>query len=159
MTWQDRAYRWDGHRFRRIDGTVPIPLNPHVTETTVTAGELTLGPVADGYRTGTVTVTVTHRWGTPPATVRLRFTTSGGLEPTGPAWPSITTEPVGGYLISVPGPAPLTAQTRRYAFRQPAAAAGGEMTVAMMASWSAAGRSLAEAVPGSGVPVPVRTAG
>ncbi|GAB7045074.1 hypothetical protein JCM9534A_02000 [Catenuloplanes indicus JCM 9534] len=159
VTWQDRTYRWDGHRFHRSGGTAAIPLNPYVTETTVTAGELTLGPTVAGYRTGTLAVTVTHRWGTPPASVRLRFATTGGIEPTGPDWPSITDEPVGGYLVTVPAPAPLTAQTRQYAFRQPASVTGGQMTVAMMASWSAAGRSLAEAVPGSGATVAVHVTG
>ena len=71
--WQERGYRRSGGRFVQVSGPTRLAANPYVSETSVTAGELVLGPVTTGYRYGTVTVTVRHGWGTRPRHVLLHF--------------------------------------------------------------------------------------
>ncbi len=55
---QWRTYRWDGHQFRQVVGPTSFPVNPRVTDLTLTATNLAFGSPVQGYRTGTMTITV-----------------------------------------------------------------------------------------------------
>jgi hypothetical protein len=120
QVWQERAYRRVNGRFEQVSGPTRMPANPDVTETSVTAGELVLGPVLDGYRYGTVTVTVRNGWGTRPAHVLLGFSTGGALERAGTAWPPATTPPTASDIVMAVAPPPAGRGVRyTFAFRRP----------------------------------------
>ncbi len=55
---QWRTYRWPSHRFTQVGGPTTFPVNPRVTDLTVTATHLVFGPATQAGRTGTMTVTV-----------------------------------------------------------------------------------------------------
>ncbi|MEU4676482.1 hypothetical protein [Micromonospora sp. NPDC023737] len=59
---QWRTYTWNGDRFDQTAGPTKFGIDPRLTDLTLTAGDLVLGPPdAQGRRTGTVTVTVVNR--------------------------------------------------------------------------------------------------
>jgi hypothetical protein len=128
QTWQVREYGWNGQQFRQVSGPTAFPLNPAVTDTTVTAGDLVFGPPAAGIRRGTLTVTVRHLHGTRPHHLVLTMWPAPGIEPDGAAWPPVRTE---GPAIVVDLPTPATGGSASYtfAFRRPATASGGEFTI------------------------------
>jgi len=143
--WQTRGYRWRSGRFEQATGPTTMPANPAVTETTVSTRELTLGPVVEGYRYGTFSLTVAHRWGTRPAHILLRFFPSGGLERAGSSWPPVTTER-NAFTVTLAAPPAKGSITLTCAFRRPATSTGGHLTVEAY-GLSAGGSELAEAVP------------
>jgi hypothetical protein len=81
--WQDRGYRLMNGRFAQVSGPARMALNPYVTETSLSAGTLRLGPAADGYRYGTLDVTAEHVRGTHPSRLVLTFYLPDGLRPWG----------------------------------------------------------------------------
>lgn len=158
QTWQRRGYHWRHGRFAQCSGPTRMGANPAVTETTVSAGELILGPVVDGYRYGTLPVTVRHRWGARPATVRITFLLApGGLERAGTAWPPVTAED-SGFSVDVPAPAARSAALRTFAFRRAATGSGRTLDVGIT-GLSRSGNRLSEAVVwNNGVTATIRTA-
>ena len=154
--WQTRGFRWQHSRFAQVSGPTAMPANPAVTETRVTAGELVLGPVVDGYRYGTVPVTVAHRWGSRPPALTVYFSAPDGLERAGSAWPPVTVGP-GPFRITVDPPPARGSRTLRFAFRRPATVTGGDFEVALNGA-ARSGASLGEAVPfDNTAAVPIRT--
>jgi hypothetical protein len=133
--------------------------NPALTETSVTAGTIVLGPVVDGYRYGTLTVTVRHGWGTRPANVAIEFFPGSGLERAGSAWPPVTTPSTSrGVVVTVAAPPARGTATHTFAFRRPAAVSGRILEVEVYGTTAASVR-LAESNPwNNGVAVPIRTA-
>jgi hypothetical protein len=147
QTWQDRGYRWYGGRFHQVSGPTRMYANPSLTETSVTTRELVLGPVVGGYRYGTLTVTVGHRWGTRPRQLTIWFYPGTGLERAGTAWPTVTTPPGGtAFAVTVTAPPTRGTTTHTFAFRRPATIAGGTLDVEV-AGLKAAGSRLAESNP------------
>ena len=129
-----------------------------LTETAVSTGELVLGPAVDGFRYGTLKVTVAHRWGVPPDRTMLRFYLPTGLEPAGTAWPPVNTENGSIYLGVDPPPAGATT-SHTFAFRRPATLAGGQMD---LDSWGLGMKAtqLRESIPWNNTAtVTIRTAG
>jgi hypothetical protein len=58
---QWRTYDWNGERFTQVDGPTAWGPDPRLTDLTMTAGELVLGPAdPTGKRPGSVTLTVTN---------------------------------------------------------------------------------------------------
>jgi hypothetical protein len=147
QVWQDRGYRRENGRFEQVSGPTRMSANAYITETSVTAGELVLGPAVDGYRYGTLTVTVRNGWGTRPAHIVLEFGTSGGLERTGSAWPPVTA-PAQATSFPVTLAPPVAGGTVRYtfAFRAPVAAAGARVELGVSGT-NAKRAALAEANP------------
>ncbi|BCJ48444.1 hypothetical protein GCM10010168_76300 [Actinoplanes ianthinogenes] len=127
--WQTRGYALRHDRFVQVSGPTRMPVNPHVTETRVSAGPLTLGPPDHGYRYGTVDVTVTHRRGAVPRQVSLLFYPPAGLRRTGD-WPKTTAEP-DSFSVTVAAPPAGGSVTHTFAFRRPAAATGGELPIGL----------------------------
>ncbi|RKN17306.1 hypothetical protein D7147_21995 [Micromonospora musae] len=80
---QWRTYAWTGDRFDQTAGPTKFGVDPRLTDLTLTAGELALGPPdGQGRRTGTVTVTVVNRG--PVDVPRLGFDTLTSIgEPDG----------------------------------------------------------------------------
>jgi hypothetical protein len=132
--------------------------NPAVTETSVTAGELVLGPAIEGYRYGTLSVTVHHGWGTRPGHVLLGFHTTGGIERTGSAWSTVTGPPTAtDYIVTVPAPPTRGTARHTFAFRQPVTARGGTVAIEV-AGATTADVTLGEANPwNNGTTATVRT--
>ena len=159
-TWQDRGYRWYGGRFHQVSGPTRMNANPHVTETSVATGELVLGPAVDGYRYGTLTVTVQHQWGTTPRQLAIEFFPGTGLERDGAAWPSVSTPQGGtGFAVTVAAPPARSSATYTFAFRRPATISGGTLDVEA-AGTSTTGSRLSEANPwNNGATVTIHTAG
>ncbi|NJC70084.1 hypothetical protein HC031_10230 [Planosporangium thailandense] len=52
---QWRRYAWDGQRFHQVDGPTAFPRRPDLS---ITATDVTLGPLSNGVRHGSTTVTV-----------------------------------------------------------------------------------------------------
>jgi hypothetical protein len=98
MLWQTREYRWNGDRFRQVSGPTSFPVNPSVTETGATVGELVFGPATDGTRHGTLTVTVTYLRGARPDHLWLEFNVPADVQRDGSAWPPTTDNKYGGVL-------------------------------------------------------------
>jgi hypothetical protein len=147
QTWQVRGYRWNGHQFRQVEGPAAFPLNPSVTETTASAGDLVLGPAVDGFRHGMLTVTVRHVRGTRPHRLLLYLTPPAGVERDGSAWPPIQTDgPAAPIVVDVASPASGGSESYTFAFRRPATSTGGELTIEVRGS-NAAGRILGESNP------------
>ncbi|GAA2607860.1 hypothetical protein [Paractinoplanes durhamensis] len=157
--WQERGYQRSGDRFVQVSGPTRMGANPHVTETSVTAGELVLGPVTGGYRYGTTTVTVRHGWGTPPRQILLHFYPGAGLEPAGSAWPPIiTSRSETGFQVSVAPPSASGVARYTFAFRLPPAVSRSTLEVEVSGA-TAVGTALSEANPfNNGTAVTVRTA-
>ncbi|GAA0808068.1 hypothetical protein [Spirilliplanes yamanashiensis] len=126
--WQTRRYRWTGGRFTQAGGPTAMPANPAVTQTRLTTGDLVLGPVSAGYRTGTLAVTLRHGFGARPDRVRLAFSVDR-LEPIGTAWPATTVRGDGTVTITVKAPPSRGTVTYRYAFRHPIGATASSMVV------------------------------
>ncbi|MFC3992560.1 hypothetical protein [Actinoplanes siamensis] len=126
--WQTRSYALRDGRFEQVGGPTRMPLNPHVTQTRVTAGKLALGAATGGYRYGTVDVTLTHRRGAHPEKITLWFYPPDGLERTGAGWPAVTTRP-DGFGVTVPAPPAGGSVTHTFGFRRPAALSGGELSL------------------------------
>jgi hypothetical protein len=128
QTWQVRGYGWNGRQFRQVSGPTAFPLNPAITDTSVTAGDLVLGPAVDGIRRGTLTVTVRHVRGTRPHHLVLTFFPAPGIERDGTAWPPVR---IAGPTIAVDLPTPATGGSASYtfAFRRTVTASGGEFTI------------------------------
>lgn len=146
QTWQSRGYRWRHGRFAQVSGPTRMAASPYVTETALTAGELVLGPAVDGYRYGTLAVTLRHRWGTRPAHVLIEFFPSTGLERAGTAWPPIITTPASPWFrVSVAAPPVHGTVTHRFAFRRPASASAGTLDVEAIGT-NRQGTSMSEAI-------------
>ena len=143
--WQTRGYRWHDGRFEQVSGPTVMIANPYVSETRIGAGALVLGPVVDGYRSGTVTITITHGWGTRPDHVRLRFFPPADLERTGTAWPPVTSDQVA-FTVTLDPPRSGLSVTRTFAFRAPATSSGGELAVEVE-GLNRGGQPMSEAVP------------
>lgn len=59
---QWRTYAWTGSRFNQTAGPTKFGTDPRLTDLTLSASDLVLGPAdTNGRRTGTVTVTVTNK--------------------------------------------------------------------------------------------------
>ncbi|MEW2326460.1 hypothetical protein AB0880_01445 [Micromonospora chersina] len=59
---QWRTYAWTGERFTQTAGPTKFGVDPRLTDLTLTAGDLVIGPAdTKGNRTATVTVTVVNR--------------------------------------------------------------------------------------------------
>jgi hypothetical protein len=122
-----------------------MPANASVTETRISAGELVLGPAVDGYRYGTVTVTVAHRWGSRPHGLTLYFYVPAGLERAGSAWPTAI-EGADMFRITVDPPAAArTSRTLRFSFRRLATLTGGALTVELSGT-NSSGATVSEAI-------------
>jgi hypothetical protein len=133
--------------------------NPFVTETSVSTGELVLGPAVGGYRYGTLTVTVRHRWGTRPGQLAIAFYPSAGLERAGTAWPPVST-PQGraGFTVTVAAPPVGGTASYTFAFRRPVTVSGGTLDLDVGGT-SATGSPLSEANPwNNGATPTIRTA-
>jgi len=144
-TWQTRGHRWRNGGFEQVSGPTTMTANPYVTETRISAGSLVLGPAVDGYRSGIVTVTMTHRWGTRPERLTLRFFPPAGLERAGSAWPPVSANSVS-FAVTVDAPRAGGSVTRTFAFRRPAATSGGQLDIELLGN-SRQDRALSEAVP------------
>jgi hypothetical protein len=153
QTWQVRGYGWTGRQFRQVSGAAAFPLNPAITDTSVSAGDLVLGPAVDGVRHGTLTLTVRHVRGTRPHHLVLTFFPPPGIERDGTAWPPVRTD---GPTIAVDLPTPATGGSASYtfAFRRPVTASGGEFTVQVNGA-TATGTVLSES---NGWDMPVQVA-
>ncbi|GAA4608109.1 hypothetical protein BJY16_006673 [Actinoplanes octamycinicus] len=127
QTWQTRGYARRHDRFVQVSGPPRMPENPHITDTTLTSGELRLGPKKNGSRYGSVTVTISHRRGAHPEKVTLLFAPPAGLRRSGD-WPRVTSEP-DGFSVTVAAPPAGGSSTHTFAFRRPAAATGGELSI------------------------------
>jgi hypothetical protein len=150
--WQTRGYALRHGRFEQVGGPVRMPVNPHVTELRVTAGDLTLGPATAGYRTGAVDVTVTHRRGAHPRRVTLWFYPPAGLERSGAGWPPVTGR-TDSFGVTVAAPAAGGSVTHRFTFRRAATIPGGELSVEITTV-----PRMSQAVPwDSTATVPIRT--
>jgi hypothetical protein len=143
--WQVRGYALRHGTFRQVSGPTVMTPNPSVTQTTVHAGDLTLGPAVSGYRYGTLAVTVTHGWGFRPAHLTMWFSPSAGLERAGTSWPPVTVEPTRFHVTLQPPPG-QDSRTYRFAFRAPAAVTTGTIHVEAAGS-DRDGSYLSEAVP------------
>jgi hypothetical protein len=151
QTWQVRGYGWNGRQFHQVSGPAAFPLNPAVTDTSASAGDLVFGPAVDGIRHGTLTVTVRHVRGTRPHHLVLTFWTAPGIERDGTAWPPAR---VDGPMIAVDLPTPAAGASASYtfAFRRPVTASGGEFTLQVNGA-NSAGTILSES---NGWDMPVR---
>jgi hypothetical protein len=128
--WQVRGYGWTGTQFRQVSGPTALPLNPSVTDTSVTAGDLVFGPPADRIRRGTLTVTVRHVRGTRPHHLVLQLWPAPGIERDGTAWPPVRTDgPNAPIAVDLPTPVTGGSASYTFAFRRPVTASGGEFTV------------------------------
>ncbi|MEV0001044.1 hypothetical protein AB0H28_02000 [Micromonospora sp. NPDC050980] len=80
---QWRTYAWTGERFTQTAGPTRFGTDPRLTDLSLTAGDLVVGPAdAKGIRTATVTVTVTNKG--PVDVPLLGFSDFGTIgEPTG----------------------------------------------------------------------------
>ncbi|GAA2847583.1 hypothetical protein Acy02nite_03040 [Actinoplanes cyaneus] len=150
--WQTRGYALRDGRFTQVSGERQLPLNPHVTQMQVSAGQLVLGAPRGGYRTGTLDVTVSHVRGAHPSRVTILFYAPEGLERAGNKWPSVKAQ-ADSFSVTEAAPAVGGNVTYRFAFRRKAAVTGGEMTIDLATvPW------MSQAVPwSSAVTVPIRT--
>jgi hypothetical protein len=156
--WQRRGYRWHDHRFDQSTGPALMTANPYVTENRVTAGNLALAPAGDGYRYGTLDVTVQQVRGTRPDRIVLRFLPPAGLEPAGAGWPAIVRDAVS-FSVTVDAPPARGSTTRTYAFRQPLTGADGDLDVEVLGRTDRVG-TLSDTMPwDDGVTVTVRGVG
>jgi hypothetical protein len=153
QTWQVRGYGWTGRQFRQVSGPAAFPLNPSVTDTSVSTGDLVFGPAVDGVRHGTLTLTVRHVRGTRPHHLVLTFFPAPGVVRDGTAWPPGRTD---GPTIAVdlPTPAPGGSASYTFAFRRSVTTTGGEFTVQANGA-TATGTILSES---NGWDMPVRVA-
>lgn len=110
--WQWRSYGWDGHGFRQVGGPTAFPVNPQVTETAVSAGDLVLGPATNGTRHGTLAVTVSYLYGAVPDYLTIVFSLSPDLHPEG-TWPPVNTWHSG---LAVHEPSPAAGASATYTF-------------------------------------------
>jgi hypothetical protein len=126
--WQTRGYALRAGRFEQVSGPKRMPVNPRVTSTQVSTGALTLGRAKNGFRYGSVQVTVTHHSGARPKQVTLTFYPPAGLQRSGDDWPRVRNTP-DSFSVTVPAPAAGDSVTRRFTFRRPAATTGGELPI------------------------------
>jgi hypothetical protein len=153
---QRRGYRLTGGRFVQVSGPARMPFNRYVTETSLTAGTLRLGPPVDGVRYGTLEVTATHVRGAHPSRLTLTFALPEGLQPWGAHWPPSAT-PGETVTVTVTAPPAYGRTTYSFAFRRPAAVTGGSVVVDSQAS-SAEVPALSETVSwDNGATAPIRT--
>lgn len=122
VLWQWRSYAWNGHSFHQVGGPTMFPVNPNVTETTVTTGDLVFGPAPDGIRHGTLSVTVSYLSGAIPDHLSIVFSlgTPGNVQLDGAASPPTHPATGGGTAVDVPTPAPGVARAYTFAFSRPA---------------------------------------
>ncbi|GAA0504875.1 hypothetical protein Ade02nite_70870 [Paractinoplanes deccanensis] len=159
QVWQRRGYRWAGGHFDQVSGPVRMALNPYVTDVAVTAGELVLGPAVDGFRYGTVAVTVRHVRGTRPAQALIEFFPSEGLERAGTAWPAVITGPrIPWMRVSLAPPPARGSHTYTFAFRRPAGISGGSLEIEAGGAGKASAALSDSMVWNNGATVAIRTA-
>ncbi|GAB3860406.1 hypothetical protein ACFPIJ_27760 [Dactylosporangium cerinum] len=70
---QQREYGWDGTKFRQLAGPTAFGDPARVTDLRITVTAVTLGPVTDGRRTGTATVTVKNNGPKPSGRFRVNI--------------------------------------------------------------------------------------
>ena len=145
VLWQWRSYGWDGQRFHQVDGPTTFPVNPSVTETAVTAGDLAFGPATDGIRHGTLSVTVSYLSGAVPAHLSIVFYlgSPGSPQPDSQAWPPTHPAAGGGTAVDVPTPAPGVAKTYTFDFSRPAGSTAASIDVYIY-GFTAQGAQLSE---------------
>jgi hypothetical protein len=142
--WQVRGFGWTGGQFRQVGGPAAFPLNPSVTETSVSGSDLVLGPAVDGIRRGILTVTVRHIRSTRPHHLVLYLSPAPGIERDGLAWPPArTNDPNAPIAVDLPTPPTGGSASYTFAFRRPATSTGGEFIVEVRGS-NAAGVILSE---------------
>jgi hypothetical protein len=126
VLWQTRGYRWNGLAFRQVTGPAAFPVNPSVTETGMTAGDLVFGPAIGGWRYGALTVTVSYLRGARPDHLWLEFYVPADIQRDGSAWPPVKDNEYGGFYAQLPTPATGTSARYTFAFKRPASGTGGE---------------------------------
>jgi hypothetical protein len=159
MLWQTRGYAWTGSKFHQAAGPASFPVNPSVTETGVTAGELVFGPAVSGTRHSTLTVTVAYLRGAKPDHLRLVFSTPPGVQQDGSAWPPTGTDNTGTFFVELPTPAQGASAVYTFAFSRPEPNTDGDFHVALRGI-TRTGGTLSESNPyNNGPAVTVRTTG
>lgn len=126
VLWQVRGYRLTAGRFVQVSGPSRMGHNPHITDISMTAGTLRLGPPADGYRYGTLEVTARHVRGTHPSRLSITFYLPDGLQPWGSGWSS-SAGPDRTVSVTVDAPPAYGRTTYSFAFRRPAGITGGTL--------------------------------
>ncbi|QLQ37937.1 hypothetical protein [Micromonospora robiginosa] len=124
---QWRGYRWSGTRFAQVDGPTSFGPNPHLTDLTVTAGDVTWSaPDADGARTGTIAVTVRNLGAVPAGLVELHLRMQVGTVADGAEWSACAGgAPPKGPIVCRFGPlAPGAQRTFRLGLRNTNSASG-----------------------------------
>lgn len=156
--WQWRSYGWNGHGFRQVAGPTAFPVNPAVTETAVTTGDLVLGPATAGTRHGTLTITARYLYGAAPDHLIITFSMSPDIHPYG-TWPPTDTWH-GQIAVNLPAPTAETPATYSFAFSQtPTSATSPGMSVTITGI-DKKGNQLSDADPSNNMStVRIRTTG
>ena len=112
---QWRSYSWTGRAFQQVGGPTAFPVNPAVTETAISAGDLAFGPATNGVRRGTLTVTVSYLYGAVPDRLSIGFETTPDIRRDGTAWPPVRTW-FQGFAVDVGAPRAGGSITYTFAF-------------------------------------------
>jgi hypothetical protein len=114
--WQTRAYAWQSRRFVQVAGPTRFPYNPRVTDVSVAARDVVLGPPAGGIRHGALRVTVTTLEPVPPHHLNLVIHMPANLIREGDGWVVERVEPQGNGIVWVylTVPAPAVGYSRTY---------------------------------------------
>ena len=161
VLWQWRSYAWNGQRFHQVGGPSAFPVNPNITETAITAGDLVFGPAIDAVRHGTLSVSVSYLSGAVPTHLSILFYLGSpdSPQPDGPAWPPTHTAAGGGTAVDVPTPAPGVIKTYTFAFSRPAGSTATEFGVYLY-GFTAQGAQLSETNwSNNGAPAKMRNVG
>ncbi|PGH41500.1 hypothetical protein GA0070622_1241 [Micromonospora sediminicola] len=124
---QWRGYRWSGTRFTQVDGPTSFAPNPHLTDLTVSAGNVAWSaPDADGARTGTIAVTVRNLGAVPADLVELHLRMQVGTVADGGDWSACRDgAPPKGPIVCRFGPlGPGAERTFRFGLRNTNSASG-----------------------------------
>ena len=122
---QWRTYALVDGRFRQTDGPTSFPPNPKVSDISVTASDLALGPVSDGMRSGQITVRVANGGPGKADNVYFLLELPLNVERVGPGWaecePNDTGKPdVQLVRCQIGAVAPGQSKTRTLALSAPA---------------------------------------
>lgn len=143
--WQWRSYGWNGNGFGQVAGPTAFPVNPQVTETALSTGDLALVRAADGTRHGTLTVTVRYRYGALPDHLMIVFNLTPDLQREGP-WP-----PGGVYYgspaVNEPCPATGASATYTFAFSEKSVSGSTPQLGVQLLGVDKKGKSLSDADP------------
>lgn len=127
VMWQVRRYGWTGQGFRQVGGPAEFPVNPNVTETAITAGELVFGPLVNGVRHGTLTVAVSYLRSARPDHLRISIERVPGVQPAG-LWPPSSSDSWA-YYLDVATPAVGGSRSYQLGFSRTATATAGDFDV------------------------------